>query len=279
MTKQATKRSFHIYNARQKKKLGIDNRKKNFIYLCATVTVFLAISRICSTPTLRKKLIKMQAQKCRKIRHRLVEESKTRNSSFKRYAAFYYGMNAEENPVTIKDWIDAMDSDSEVSLDIIEHVRNSSYDAVFFETKGCSPENWDKKNFEFVIVDAPRLFSFAEPNPDADVFQQYLNYGKCMNGCAFPNLGNDAILVAPKLQPHEDTRAYSHLAAFCRDAPSNQVVKVWQLAVHEYGKLLKDAQREAPVWFSTSGMGIAWLHFRLDNRPKYYTFKPFAVEA
>ncbi|KAL7575598.1 hypothetical protein ACA910_020166 [Epithemia clementina (nom. ined.)] len=32
-----------------------------------------------------------------------------------------------------------------------------------------------------------------------------------------------------------------------------------------------------PVWLSTSGMGIAWLHMRLDQVPKYYTYTPFVT--
>jgi hypothetical protein len=32
-----------------------------------------------------------------------------------------------------------------------------------------------------------------------------------------------------------------------------------------------------PIWLSTAGMGVAWLHIRLDERPKYYSHKPYAV--
>lgn len=30
-----------------------------------------------------------------------------------------------------------------------------------------------------------------------------------------------------------------------------------------------------PIWLSTSGLGVYWLHMRLDRRPKYYTYEPF----
>jgi hypothetical protein len=30
-----------------------------------------------------------------------------------------------------------------------------------------------------------------------------------------------------------------------------------------------------PVWLSTAGAGVAWLHIRLDDRPKYYGYTPF----
>ena len=32
---------------------------------------------------------------------------------------------------------------------------------------------------------------------------------------------------------------------------------------------------DRPVWLSTAGMGIAWLHIRLDDRPKYYGYREY----
>jgi len=30
-----------------------------------------------------------------------------------------------------------------------------------------------------------------------------------------------------------------------------------------------------PVWLSTAGGGVAWLHVRLDDRPKYYGYAQY----
>ena len=30
-----------------------------------------------------------------------------------------------------------------------------------------------------------------------------------------------------------------------------------------------------PVWLSTNGDGVSWLHVRTDERPKYYTHGPY----
>jgi len=32
---------------------------------------------------------------------------------------------------------------------------------------------------------------------------------------------------------------------------------------------------ETPLWASTSGAGVAWLHIRFDTRPKYYIHLPY----
>lgn len=29
-------------------------------------------------------------------------------------------------------------------------------------------------------------------------------------------------------------------------------------------------KKDVPIWLSTSGLGVYWLHVRLDTRPKYY---------
>jgi hypothetical protein len=33
--------------------------------------------------------------------------------------------------------------------------------------------------------------------------------------------------------------------------------------------------RRKPVWLSTAGAGVSWLHVRLDDRPKYYGYRPY----
>ncbi|MGB1216866.1 MAG: DUF6940 family protein [Saprospiraceae bacterium] len=29
------------------------------------------------------------------------------------------------------------------------------------------------------------------------------------------------------------------------------------------------------MWLSTAGLGVYWLHIRMDNRPKYYKHKAY----
>jgi hypothetical protein len=194
--------------------------------------------------------------------------------SVKRYAAF-----CGETPVSIKDWTIAMASDPTFSKDVTQIICDSPFNAVYFETKGCSAQNWDRKRFEFVLVDAPSLQSFAESSPDPQALAEHLSACRSY-GCAFPNLGGDAQLIAPNARPPLDGSyaiPYSHLAAFCRHAPADQVAHVWQLAAREYQQRISSTTET--VWFSTSGTGIAWLHFRLDHRPKYYTYKAFQRET
>lgn len=69
---------------------------------------------------------------------------------------------------------------------------------------------------------------------------------------------------------------YTHLASFLRGAPSEQVHTLWQRVGMELeARLVAQGARDIPTWTSTSGLGVSWLHVRLDSRPKYYQYRPF----
>ncbi len=120
--------------------------------------------------------------------------------------------------------------------------------------------------FECVLVDSPALArltaepaAFARPfaaEPDDEIV-------------AFENLGRDAWLVAPR--PLAEAEGYPHLAAFLRTAPAAQKAALWRRT----GEALLRLLSERPLWVSTSGLGVAWLHVRLDTRPKYYVHEPY----
>jgi hypothetical protein len=160
--------------------------------------------------------------------------------------------------------------------------QDSPFAAVKFETKGVTSRNAPLKHFELVLVDAPELASFASTS-DPHSFAEHLN---CLPtdsaGCAFENLGGDAMLVAPKAwNDATSVNVYGHLVAFIRGAPDRQVSQLWTLAARTFLERLTSVTEDVDksVWFSTSGDGVAWLHFRLDERPKYYKYQPFAQET
>lgn len=71
-----------------------------------------------------------------------------------------------------------------------------------------------------------------------------------------------------------DRSVYTHLAAFVRRAPASQVHAFWQAVGKATDERMWDrSSAEHAVWLSTAGMGVAWLHARLDSYPKYYVYK------
>jgi hypothetical protein len=119
--------------------------------------------------------------------------------------------------------------------------------------------------FESVLLDSPGLAQ----RPDQKAFAAHFE-GDAESGIVeFRNLGGDAILIVPC--PLAESSVYGHLAAFVRGAPEAQRHALWQ----RVGAAMTRRIGSKPVWLSTAGAGVSWLHVRLDDRPKYYGFAPY----
>mmetsp|Transcript_21432 Transcript_21432/g.35091 ORF Transcript_21432/g.35091 Transcript_21432/m.35091 type:complete len:130 (-) Transcript_21432:1117-1506(-) len=124
---------------------------------------------------------------------------------------------------------------------------------------------------------------FAENDPDRHAFAKH--FSACLDNtekdtvCSFSNRRGDALLVSPLSLTNVDDSIYSHLALFVRKAPKSQVAEFRRLSAFQYLEVIKQKYDQlgvdAKTWFSTHGMGVSWLHFRLDSRPKYYSYRPF----
>ena len=119
--------------------------------------------------------------------------------------------------------------------------------------------------FEFVLLDSPGLARKA----DAVAFGEHFRDATEGGVVEFPNLGKGAIMVVPC--PLGPPSAYGHLGAFVRQAPEAQRHALWKLV----GAATERRLGTKPVWLSTAGAGVSWLHVRLDDRPKYYGHAPY----
>ncbi|MBN8228355.1 hypothetical protein JYK02_12670 [Corallococcus macrosporus] len=152
-----------------------------------------------------------------------------------------------------------------------ETLADCPYPAFFWETPAVSAAGTGTP-FEMVLVSAPSLAG-TKASPVAFAEQLQLEDRSGPEVRTFANLGGDATLVVPRAMA--DSESYGHLAAFVRAAPASQVHALWQAV----GEALTAAwaRGPAPVWLSTSGSGVPWLHVRLDARPKYYKHAPYRV--
>lgn len=145
-------------------------------------------------------------------------------------------------------------------------LAETSFSAYFWETPPITRLTVERE-FEFVLIDSPQL---AKVKPDARTFSDYFAAAPSQREIVtFPNLGNDALLVVPR--PMGENSVYSHLATFVREAPESQQQALWQTL----GNVLSEHLGDRPTWVSTSGLGVYWLHIRLDSYPKYYNFDPY----
>lgn len=169
-----------------------------------------------------------------------------------------------ERPFTTAQILHKWQTDADFRRFFIGLLADAPFDAYFWETPPLTQETLARP-FEFVLVNAPQL---AHVPAERGAFARYFNETPVVD---FANLGGDAHLVVPCPQKPQD--AFAHLAAFSRRAPLDQQHRFWQ----RVGEVVTNRVGERPLWLSTSGLGVFWLHVRLDARPKYYTFRPYAT--
>ncbi|CAJ1415119.1 unnamed protein product [Effrenium voratum] len=129
------------------------------------------------------------------------------------------------------------------------------------------------RHFEFVILEASHLDS---PPVDTDSFKEFLSPldGRPV-AAEFTNLGGDSTLVAPA-QATKNAQDYKHIGSFIRRAPAGQLDTAWQTLAAAVHRRLEE-KPQATWWVSTAGGGVAWLHFRVDPQPKYYSHAEYRV--
>ena len=171
-------------------------------------------------------------------------------------------------PVTYADALESWKGDHEFRDFFIGVLAETPFDTYFWETPPVTTKT-SYRAFEFVLVKSPSL---ARMSPDAAAFAQHFNSAES-NGqvTCFWNLGGDALLVAPT--PRAPLTAYTHLGAFTRAAQPPQQHAFWRAV----GVAVADHLSDRPLWLSTCGLGVGWLHARLDSRPKYYSYQPYRI--
>lgn len=147
-------------------------------------------------------------------------------------------------------------------------IVESPFKALRWETPAISVTTLVKP-FEFVLVDSP----FLVTSPDENVFSPYFTEEAEEVTCkAVLNLGRTATLIVPRKL--DDAQKYAHLKSFLAEAPETQLHALWILVAKTAQAQLNDK----PLWISTAGGGVSWLHVRLERKPKYYTFRQYALD-
>jgi hypothetical protein len=139
--------------------------------------------------------------------------------------------------------------------------------AFAWECRPLSEQNLDAP-LEMVAMESPAL---ERAKPDPTPFLPFLRRAAEHAVTSFDNLGGDARLVVP-VQAAADP-CYTHLAVFVRGAPPGQQQAFWCEVARAVTTRLGEGR--GPLWVSTAGLGVSWLHVRLDDRPKYYRYAPF----
>lgn len=171
-------------------------------------------------------------------------------------------------PLTFADVIEAWRDDPAFVRFHVAVLARAPFEAVFWEHPALTRRQLDRP-YECVLVDSPALAG-VPPRPSA--FQEHFGSDAEPDSVVvFPNLGRDAWLVVPCPADDGDDADYTHLATFLRAGTPAQVEALFR----HLGDALAARLGDDPIWISTSGLGVFWLHIRLDTRPKYYTHGPY----
>ena len=171
----------------------------------------------------------------------------------------------EGEQLTFRELFDHLETDAAFAEWYSNALSEVSFRAFFWEHPPLRADTFDGMA-EFVLIESSSLARLhADPQPFENEFAHHAD----AEVITFPNLGGDALLVVPS--PIASHEVYPHLAAFLRGAPKRQIRALWKAAA----QAVRGTLGTEPRWLSTAGLGVSWLHLRLDTRPKYYRFGPY----
>lgn len=168
-------------------------------------------------------------------------------------------------PLTMHRGLALLETDEAFRSDLVRQLRAAPWEAFFWETPPTSQSHPGR--FEHVLTHAPGL---ERASADRAAFDEH--FAECDEPVAvFDNLGGDATLVVPT--PLGDDDGYVHLGRFLQTAIDPQI----HMFFATIGRVARAHLSSRPLWLSTAGMGVYWLHARIDSRPKYYRHQPYRV--
>lgn len=175
-----------------------------------------------------------------------------------------FSLFTEDSPMSFNEFLEKLNDSGEFRKYYNSILAACPFEAFRWENRSIT-KNTKSRDYTFVVVDSPSL----ERRLDKSSFSDYLS--PTDDVASFPSLGRDATMIIPT-EPKEGD-GYGHLAKFVRSAPEHVVDKFWKVVATETLMRVGDS----PIWLSTAGGGVSWLHARIDSRPKYYSFRPYKI--
>lgn len=174
-----------------------------------------------------------------------------------------YKISAQQKYLRFQEVIELWQTSPDFIHFFNELLSASLYEAYFWEVSPICLDTCEKE-FEFVLIDSPALVNVRA---DKTAFAKYFNHPAYAT--SFLNLSGDSTLIVPV--EISAAKNYSHLATFVRNAPEAQISAFWNLVGAEVSK----AVGQQPKWLSTSGLGVYWVHVRIDPKPKYFHYEAY----
>lgn len=136
--------------------------------------------------------------------------------------------------------------------ELIDILRNCKFDSYLLQ---CL--KYEKgKFFTFLLFDCPMLNKRKET--DFDTFDKYLDEEE---NVIFENINKDCLLISPNYKVLSEKYDYSNISRYFRTQTKKNLIKLLRFIFDNY---------QENMYLNTHGLGVNYLHFRLDNKPKYY---------
>lgn len=179
----------------------------------------------------------------------------------------HFILHDDEGYVSYYDFVRKLRESSEMRKLLTSTLRSVDYPAYFWESVPTTSHHAPNTPYEFVLLSTTAFYGL---DPDVHAFASHFN--ACERGelvTSFPNLGHDAMLVTP-CPTHELTPHCGHLADFIRNANDATLDAFWKRVAQQVWNRME--KKTSTFWLSTSGLGVTWLHVRIDDYPKYYNY-------
>jgi hypothetical protein len=202
---------------------------------------------------------------------RNIEVSITKRSSNKLNYKFYWG---DGSNVTFKGVINLWIHSKKFRKEFSKLLADVPFKAYLWK---CVSLDSLSKHFEFNVSNSKKL---ARVSTKAGPYRKYFKVHGAKTGSviSFMNNNNDTYLIVPYGQ--RDSKKYRDLASFMRKGSGEQIDKLWKIFGGEvlriynarYPVFPSKSTENKPLWINTHGLGIYWLHLRIDIKPKYYVY-------
>jgi hypothetical protein len=144
--------------------------------------------------------------------------------------------------------------------ELIDILRQSKFESYTFECKKYKEGEY----FSFNLHKSNLLEKRTEA--DLDTFDEHFNNNKYEN-VIFENLGKDCLLICPNYKVLDFNKSrkknidYTNISRYFRTQSKAKLIDLLQLVFNNY---------KEDMYLSAHGLGVNYLHFRLEYKPKYY---------
>ena len=210
--------------------------------------------------------------------------------------------------LTFENFFDLITIENSSLLDLfIDTIHNFPNKALFFETPYITSNTYTTLPFEYVLLPSKRLELIEmDYTPFEEKFKHscHTNSNKHTNDnntdfVTFSNLSGESRLISPcpiytsslitstniPYKPTNDNVIdFSHFSKFIYNAPNKDIIRnlfitlkieIEHILSSQSGHNSDPHNSDRRLWISTSGLGVSWLHIRLDSIPKYYNYKEY----